>query len=527
MDKVCAEAPQDYEETHAHYLTQEQKRLDKIRSDEEDRLKRLAAERAQRRHKRHLLRIERSKRKMKDDIENKVISRRTNEPDIWGLKIISFSDEDADMKKFRTYGGFLYELWAVMSNARTTLNKRVETPFEKFLLDDDQKKFMIHFLSENSLKDKSVRVTFHDKYKSQFDDALQQMDHDLLAFNDTKDQLISTLCENEDLVVGLGLELCIQHSLFDKEVLRAILKAILRIYFKSNNYKLPEEPKVSVDLATDQIAQGGIDPKTQSDDKPNGDEPVTNPSQDLVAPVDPTVPEDLTPVVAAGPPKRVIPEITEEDKKVEAIKKKLEIEFRAPESPKPTEKYSCIFRLRESLNRTAIRPEVKQRMEEQEQLKKEEASKSVDPKSDLKYHGRQYLLDEYLAKLKQEEEDRKLAEEAELAKQQDEYIENFYGDTYDRDLEQYQFEETERQPTNINESLAAGIGNVLFIHRVNQGILRKEIVTKLRETFKEMSLIKEVNIEQDIFPVDKQIEAEVFKRVVPDPEQVPIYDMEL
>lgn len=524
---MCSEAPKDYEDTHYHYLEQEHKRLEKIRTDKEDRLKKLAEERAQRRHRRQLLRVERSKRKLKEEIENKVVSRRTNEPDIWSIKLLSFSDDDNEPKKFRTYGGFLYELWAVTSNVRTSLNKRVETPFEKFLLDDDQKKFMIHLLSENSIKDRGIRISFNEKYKTEIEEALNHMENDLFSFNETKEQVISNITEHDDLLVGLGLEFALQHTLFEKDVLKAILKGLLRIFFKSNSYKLPEEPKVIGDAGADASGGASGDLKPPGEDQKGVSDPSGVTPTDGAAAGEPQPHDDPTQTAAHTAPKRVIPEISEEDKKVEALKRKLEVVFRAPELPQQAGNYSCVFRLRESLNRTAIRPEVRQRLEEEEQRQKEEASKVVDPKAELKYHGKQYLLDEYLGQLRQLEEARKQEAEEAARREEEAYIEQFHGDTYARDWTRHEFEEADRPPTALNESLWSSSARVLFLHRVDQGLFRRELVAKLRELFKELSLLKDVDLEHDIFPADALLEAEVLRRVVHHPDEVPVFDLEL
>ena len=50
---------------------------------------------------------------------------------------------------------------------------------------------------------------------------------------------------------------------------------------------------------------------------------------------------------------------------------------------------------------------------------------------------------------------------------------------------------------------------------------------KLKDNFKEMTLIKDVNLDEKILPVDKQIEEYILSLVSPDREKVPVFDVEI
>lgn len=481
------------------------------------------------------MRVSRTKRKLREEIEAKIYSKKSLENEILGLKLISYFDEDSEMKKFRTYGGLLYELWSVLNYAREAVNTKVDPPHEKFLVQDDEiKKFVINFLSDPSIKEKSIRIDINLEHKPQFEAAINQMESDLQAFNETKEETISNIVQLNDLVVSSGVEYCMSHNKLEPMIYNWLLVNFLRIFFKSNDYKIAEDVAPVVD--DDKKNDNGIDNSFQ--DPGNTMLPVPgaaltkqgSQTSGLAAgdePSQPKNPGSSTRRKSTNRLKHVGPEITDEDRRLEALKKKLDIHF-VPADKAINPNTVAIFRIREGLNREVLRPEVEKRIHDEKERKRLEAEAVEDPKKHLEYHRKQYLLDEYLAELKAKEEAQKLKEEEEEIKRKEQHIEQYYGDAYQNDFLNYDFEEGERAPTNINEELSLGNDRaVVFIHRVNESLYRKAIVDKLRECFKEITLIKDIDLDKRILPLDGEIEADVIHRIVKDKDQLPIFDVEI
>ena len=559
--------PRDMEDIHYRYLEKEHNRVQKIRDNEADKKRKFEAERKERRDRRHLMRVARTKRKLKEEIEAKVFTKKTVEPDILSLKLVDFMDDDQEQKKFRTYGGFLYELWTVLSFSRWMFYKRAETPLDKFLLDEDLRKFILSFMAEPMLKDKSMRIEFNSKYRHQFDEAINLMETNLLSFNEQKDTIIQSLVDHPDLVVGLVNHMCISENLLDKDVLTDLLKNILRVFFKSNDYKIPQEDHSHVP------SDGNVRPDQSSllNDTSNPDNPdrnqIPNPSANMEQSVNPKVNVTVNDDPQHSPPqtdtshqnitgnsllqppgeidpnnpdismnrrrssfrKSPFPEITDEDRRIETLKKKLDIVFINREEHERVPEVNAVFRIRQSLNREEIRPEVKtQREEEKERMMAEKAA-IIDPKGELDYHKRQYLYEDYLNHIKKLEEEEKIkADEAE-EKRKNDYIEQYYGDSYEIEHRVHDFEQADRPATNINETTQLnGDQRVLYINKVNQSLYREAIFEKLRETFREkMSLIKDLKIEKETTDLDKRVEEVVLGQIVRQKDQTPIFDVEL
>lgn len=543
-NNIIERVPFDLKHLHKLYLDKENDRLAKIRAEELARERKFEAERAERRSRRHLMRVSRAKRRLKEEIETKIFSKKSLEQDILGLKVVSFGDQDSEPKKFRTYGGLLYELWSVLSYAREAVNTKVEPPLEKFLVqDDDIKKFVVHFLSDLSVKEKSVRINIDEKYRAKFEEAVHHMETDLISFNESKEELIEGLIQHSDLVVSQGVEFCISHNRLEPMIYHWLIVNLLRIFFKSNDYKVTEDtaPLPATDQPANDDDKRGDNTNGQSGDIDGGNPSLLVPDNKLTkqgsqaSNLHPHGDEQSA-VKSAGTAGRRKsfskihkhgPEITDEDRRLEALKKKLDIVY-VPGEINISSQAVAIFRVREGLNREALRPEVERRIHEEKERKRQEMEAIHDPKKHLDFHRKPYLLESYLAELKaKEEEQKRLEEEAEI-KRKAEHIEQYYGEAYENDFENHDYEEGERAPTNINEAI--GLENdreVLFIHRVNEGLYRKAIVDKLRETFKEIGLIKDIDLDKRILPLDREIEAQVLKSIVKDKDKLPIFDAEL
>lgn len=518
LGRVANVVPADWRELHEHALGLEQRRLQKIEDDRLESQKRFDEERRARRERRQQLRVQRSKRKLKEEIESKVISRKTNELDILALKAVSYLDQDSEPKKFRTYGGFLFELWSVLTTCKKALAERTEVPPDKFLLDDDLKKLLLTLLSDPNLKDKAIRINLHPKHRQAVEEHLELMDRDLFAFNDQKEEFVSALAELPDLLLGEAFDPALSEGTLDPEILKALLRTIFRFYFKSNDYKVLEEPVPPPADPKDP----GLDPDPAA--KPDGqDGDLSNrhpPSASHHDPGEPLGTHESHPATH-----RKAPEVTEEDRKVEQLKKKFDLQF--PE-PAPEPHFCAVLRIRETLNRDELRPEVKAQREEEAELLRQQAEAVEDPKKTLAYHRKQYLLDEYLKQLREEEERKQRLAEEEEARRQEEYIEVYDGRAYERDLALHDIEEADRPATNVNEALALGGGReVLYVHRVNQRLLRRAFFDKMKDCLKEMTLIKDVKLRAEQKALDDRLEQLCLQQVVRSHDETPIFDIEI
>lgn len=532
--------PYGVSKLHHHYLTKEQNRLAKIKAAEDEKKRKFNEERAVRRANRQLQRLSRTKRRLKEEIETKIYSKKSFETDVISLKLVSYCDEDPEPKKFRTYVGILYELWAMLSKVRETVNSRVEIPLEKFLhQDEDIRKFILNFLSDPGLKERHFRININEKYKPQVEEALHLMDTNLVLFNEQKETLIDGLVNKKDLVVGKALSLCLVNQKFEPIIYHWLLVNLLRIFFKSNDYKIADESSLHANettLTEVEIKPEGGDDDLKGDNQADGflkpeEKPLRKSSYasgthlGIGEEGSKTNMSQLQKNSARNNTKG--PEITDEDRRIEALKRKLDIKF-VPQEQQISSETVAVFRVRETLNREVMRPDIVQKIEEERQKKKEEAEAVHDPKKELAYHKKQYLLDEYLRELKAIEEQAREAEVEAERKKKELYIEQYYGDAYENEFKKYDYEGAERAASNINEGLSlGGDRDVIFIHRVNQGLFRNHIIDKIRETFKEAGLIKDVDIDRLLQGLDKEIEQTVLPTIVVDKDLIPIFDAEL
>jgi hypothetical protein len=512
----------EYVGLHRAYLQREAERLRKI-VEEKDRVQREFEEaREARRERRRQLRVSRTKRKFLEEIDAQVYSKRTVEPEVFSLKVVALTDQDSQVKKFRTYGGLFFEWWVLFSFCRNTLHKKVEGAFEKFLLEDDVKKLFLGFLSDVVIKEGSIRVNINKKYKSDFEEALEQMNSNLLAFNQTKEEMITKFVAKEDLLVGVAIQHVIKLHILDQNIYEALLKNLLRIYFKSNDYKIEDTvvEKVSgqeaVGEATEQIV-GGSDQNTEGQTAANKGDDIQDPKAQSEKGSSHKAPEIK---------KQVLPEITEEDRKIEQLKKKLDINFLEEEETLPS-RFDGVFRIKESINRDEVNPRARALSESK--LQAEQGEVSADPFLDVKMHGRSYLLEKHLGKLRETEEEKARQREAEKQQRKDRYIEQYLGDTYERDLDRHSLEDMERPATNLLEATELSGGRkVLFLHQINQLLFRLAMLEKMKDYFtKEMFFLKDSNINEMIRPIDKELETLITPMLVhTDRNLTPIYDKE-
>jgi len=432
---------------------------------------------------------------------------------------VAFDDLDPEPKKFRTYGGFLFELWTVLSACKKALAERTDSPPDKFLLDDDLKKFLLVFLADPNLKDKAVRLNLNAKHRDAFEAHLELMEHDLFAFNEQKEEIFASLADLPDLLVGDAFDPALSEGVLDPDILKALLRSLFRIHFKSNDFKVLEEP-VPAPAEPKDPAAADPDP-SKNDSQPDPDLAGRDPP--LASHPDPAEPHATHDSHTAAP--RKAPEISDEDRRIEQLKKKLDLQFTEPVQDL---RICAVLRIRETLNRDELRPEVKAQREEEAERKRLEVEAVEDPKKTLAYHKKQYLLDEYLRHLKQEEESRKLLEEELEAQRREQFIEVYDGQAYERDLALHDIEDTDRPATNVNEALGLGPGReVLYIHRVNQRLLRRAFHDKLKECLKEMTLIKDAKMRSEVKTLDDLLEQRCLQKVVRSFDETPIFDVEI
>ena len=497
-------------EVHEHYIEIERRRLQRIEDAQIEERERFDEERRKRRERRALLRVQRTKRRLKEEVEAKVVSRRTNELDVLGVKLVAFNKHEEEPKRWRSFGGAALEISLVLTRCKRVLNSRIETPSEGFLLEEDMKKFLIHFLAESGLKEGGLRVDIKEKYRPLIEEALAEMEADLIAFNESVHDTIERIVQHDDLLDDFCLDFCLEYQYIEREVYKSFLKYLFLVFFKSNDYKIVQPPEAKEPIDDGKADGGdlynGDDNKDGGDDKGNDDKA----NDDKVSQAPPGQTGPLTTMSGEGSHNNVqssasvrkAPEITEEDRKIEILKKKLDIVF--TDSSTQSIDFEYLFRIQEQLDREDFKQSVLQEMKEKAAKKKEEKEAIVDEKATLEYHKKQYLLDEYLESVKKEEERQREAEEEEEAKRMAEYIEPFDGSAYENDFKLYDILEADRPPTNINESIETGV-SVLFINYVNQYLFRRSVFDRLRETFKELSLIKDMSLRKEMEEVDRAV----------------------
>ena len=139
------------------------------------------------------------------------------------------------------------------------------------------------------------------------------------------------------------------------------------------------------------------------------------------------------------------------------------------------------------------------------------------------------MLDKHLASLRELEEEKTRKREAEKQQIKEQYIEQYLGESYERDLDRHSLEDMERPATNLLESTElSGARKVLYLHQVNQLLFRQAMLEKMKDYFtKEMFFLKDSNINEMIRPIDRELEAIVTPLLVhTDRNQTPIFDKE-
>lgn len=297
---------------------------------------------------------------------------------------------------------------------------------------------------------------FNENVRAKLEEAYAIQEQNLWEYYEQQDQIISEILSQEDLVPHPVWNLIlgqndkndkndengenpeieeneeIQQKVYTKESFDDFMRCLLLIHLRNNNYKIPEEdiPKPPEEPETKE-------PETKEPEKPEGETDPEAPEKNLTK-VLKSVGSLLIPV---DKPKYVIPEITPLEAELVQAQKKLKINYG---SGYDYGDFDGFVRYQFSLNREISRVELakleweehnkdeKKRLDQEaEQLEKEQYE------SDLLYQGRLYILDE-----KKESDAKALLQKEEFElkqkeKEDEDYIEKYYGDGYKKDYVTY------------------------------------------------------------------------------------------
>lgn len=525
---------QQIADEHTIYLTQEKNRLRKIKEAEEKAEREFQEARKQRRARRALQRLARDKTRFRDAIEQRSISQRKVDNDIFHINYVDFED-DLPERGSRVLGGLLFELCIMITNIRKVFHERHEAGFEMLLLEADLRHLLIGFFQ--GIGDRTFRINFSGELIIIFNSAFKQMKENLFIFDEKRPQIMQELADlGLSVIRSRSIEIALERKAIEESVLIAVLKFIFEMIFKSSDYKIPEEEKKLEESEINKIEE--LEGETQEVPNDGDKSPIGSKKEAEIK-------------EESSTPKYVIPDIKPEDKTIESLVSKLDIRLLASsenetelEVPpgnrsvsiitgKKKHHYQALVRMRPCLNYDYTPEEESVHLvvvDEKSKKKKEEEPSVSESQAELereefRRHGRDYLKQEYeqhkqelaqIEKEKQEEADRLRKEE---------YIEQYYGDRYPNELKEFPVLITDRPTTLIPNE---GAENVLFINYINSYNLRTGLEERIRDIqHKEMAQVKDVKFTSLDYSIDSAITETITAAIVSEPDSTPIFDFEL
>lgn len=336
---------------HNLYLTMERERLQKIKDDEEKAEAKFLEDRRKRRQWRAQMRLAREKRRFREALDERVITKRKAESDPLKIMCVDFEDELPFENACRTYGGFIFEILSVLSTAKNfILEKEAEkypteesfkdakevkepsaphsTPEDNFMLGDDLRQFLFNFMNSHRIHERSIRLNFKESVKQPMIEGFEMMKENLFKFDEMRQDLINSLLEQGCLFESSILQRAWNEELLDRDIFNHFQRIVLEILFKSTKYVIPQKPKLEQE---EKPAEQGEQNEANKDEAAKDGEaaqPTEGEGTAAQEPAPEANAEVQEEVVEAEPePEYVIPEIKPEDKVIESLKNKFDIVF--------------------------------------------------------------------------------------------------------------------------------------------------------------------------------------------------------
>ena len=331
VDRLFSSSINNYLETHTNYLKREENRIQSIKDREEEEKRKFDEARRIRRDIRAQKRLSKKKRLYKEEIESTVLAKRVVEQDPFKIMFVDFEDDLPFELGCRTYGGFWFELWIVLSKAKSLYEKGFQGSNEginekekskqlskhsdeedDFLDTPNVRNFVINLLNSPRFRDHGIRINLREDVKEFMVDSLALMHTNLFKFDEVRAERIEKILQTSSTIFDNKIiDLALQEKLLNRHILRSIESTVLEIVFKSCDYKIASKPAHS---RTNINSEGDNQAQINQDGAQNPEDiPPVNTHEEL------QVEEDHN--------NYIIPEIKAEDRMIESLKTKFDIVF--------------------------------------------------------------------------------------------------------------------------------------------------------------------------------------------------------
>ena len=249
LDRMLENPTETLLRKHGFFLNRERARLKKIEDDrikaEED----FQEARKQRRERRRQLRLNRDKRGLETKCLNEIVNKmRSDVTDPLAIRFVDFDGGDHTDFCFVLPGGIILELYKMFSVFREKIAEKAEAKLEDFFKRDSLTKYLVLFLTHNNIHPDNFAQQLNEAAKDKLESAVALGEKNQFELNEKLDEIISDIVKTENLIPHvIWKETLKQTDFYSLEMYEDLMHAQLRIYLKSNDYKIPEEeepPKV-------------------------------------------------------------------------------------------------------------------------------------------------------------------------------------------------------------------------------------------------------------------------------------------
>jgi len=523
----------EYRQAHAQAVKNEVDRLQKIEDDRIAEENRLAAERKHRRERRRLLRLHLAKTSLLEKIKEVIVSRPQEIEGPFSVEITDIINNN-NAASLATVGGLLGELWLVLDVLQA--EHQTELTLEELV------QIFIKLLSEK-LKNNEFPIYLNEQHQQLIQNIHKEMDENLVLFNQNKTAKIEELAQQlTELNHHQSLQTLSSQSHLNQSILSQINKALLYIFFTSVDYKIPEKKPVEPTPEVIAPVQNNILPTEESNTAEKTEE-----NTEAVQQAEPTeeAPEgevkeqaEIPVQVQAQPQPEVqapvpvqeeefkLPEITAFEQAILTINKKIKLSY--VKEGEGENKIDAVVRMRVPLQREAVKTEEEKALESARES--EEGQKSARfgrnrrVKEEPKPEPVEVKVEEPVAQEPQETFEEKMTRLV----SSDEFIEQYDGATFEKE----KAELGEQQGAGnvalkvFNSNLVDG-KRIAQINESAQRELRKgllEVVKGCVPAWKDVAL---EGLVEKLNEKSVQSEKAVLAGLIKNPEQIPVFDVEI
>jgi len=493
MDEIT----QGYVNAHAQTVQAEAERKRKVLEDKKAEEARLAAEKKHRRQRRKQIRQHLAKKSLLEKIQATALGVQNQEiENPFGIEITDILPTTKE--SLATIGGLIGELWLVLDALQE--EQKIDIQLEDIV------QVFVKLLGGEKYNIPSLPIYLREQSQEVINNVRKQMGENLILFNQNKAEKIEEIYNQvSDINHHQTLNLLSSNGLLDNSLFKSLNKALLYISLTSVDYKIPEpkQPEPIVPVAQSEN-KGEVEGEVPQEGEAK--EPEEKPVDE-----EKTVEEQKQEEIELK-----IPEVTEMEKEILKILGKLNMNFVSGWELK--QDLNGVIRFRVPLNRNPVvegeqeegeaQEEVQQTQQtqqtEQDQLNSEEAPAPIveETQEDANEKIRKLILS-------------------------DDFIEPFDGTTFEKEKS-----ELPEQESLSNGFKAYNFGqfegkNFAQINEKGQRLLRRELITLIKECIPAWNEVSEENILRKSELKSRANERVILNTLINNSEEIPIFDIEI